>query len=172
MKEINVRPEDRTVVIPAREAARAAREKGKGNENIFCGVALELKDGSIVTGMNSSLMHSTSSLILNATKQLSGIPDTIDLLPRPVVKSLNYLKKDILKGKMASLNVEEILIALSISASSNPAAQIAIEKLSELNGCELHTTHIPTPGDSAGLRKLGLIVTSDPEFPTRDLLIT
>jgi len=172
MKELGVRPEDRTVVEPAREAARAACAKGKGNENIFCGAALQLKDGTIVTGMNSPLMHSTSSLILNTTKRLSNIPDTIDLLPRSVVQSLNHLKKDILKGKMASLNVEEILIALSISATSNPAAQIALEKLSELNGCELHTTHIPTPGDFAGLRKLGLIVTSDPEFPTRDLLMT
>jgi len=171
MAEIGVRPEDRDVVLPARETARAAREKGKGNENVFCGAALKLKDGTIITGKNSPLMHSTSSLILNATKHLSGVPDSLDLLPRTVVKSVNYLKKDVLKGKMASLDVEEILIALSISASSNPAAQTAIEKLSELRDCELHTTHIPTPGDSAGLRKLGLIVTSDPEFPTRDLLM-
>jgi uncharacterized protein (UPF0371 family) len=172
MDEVGVKPEERVVVLPAREAARQACAKGKGNENIFCGAALQLKDGTIVTGMNSPLMHSTSALILNTTKMLSNIPENIDLLPRQVVQSLNHLKKDILEGKMVSLNVEEILIALSISATSNPAAQIALEKLAELNGCELHTTHIPTPGDLAGLRKLGLIVTSDPEFPTRDLLMT
>lgn len=172
MEEIHMKPEDRIVVVPARKAALQAREKGKGNEGIFCGAALELKDGTIITGKNSPLMHSTSSLILNAVKYLSEIPDKIDLLPRSIIKSVNYLKKDILQGKMTSLNVEEIMIALSISAAVNPTAQIAIEKLKDLNGCELHTTHIPTQGDAAGLRKLGINVTSDPEFPSKNLFIT
>lgn len=65
---------------------------------------------------------------------------------------------------MLSLELEETLIALSISATVNPAAQIAIDKLKELHGCEAHITHIPTHGDQAGLRKLGINLTSDPQF--------
>ena len=73
---------------------------------------------------------------------------------------------------MASLDLEETLIVLSISGATNPAAQIAVEKLKELNGCEVHMTHIPTPGDAAGLRKLGVNLTSDPDFYTSDLFIS
>ena len=72
---------------------------------------------------------------------------------------------------MTSLDLEETLIMLGISALSNPAAQLAIEKLSELQNCEVHLTHIPTPGDEAGLRKLHVNLTCDPEFPTRSLFL-
>ncbi|MFO7987442.1 MAG: DUF1846 family protein [Desulfatiglandaceae bacterium] len=65
----------------------------------------------------------------------------------------------------------EALIALSISATTNSAAQLAMEKLTELEGCEIHITHIPTPGDQAGLRRLGVNLTSDPKFSTKDLFI-
>jgi uncharacterized protein (UPF0371 family) len=70
---------------------------------------------------------------------------------------------------MVSLDLEETLIALSISATVNPAAQMAVEMLKELSKCEAHMTHIPTPGDEAGLRKLGVNLTSDPYFATRSL---
>ena len=171
MKELNLESTDRKVVLPARMAAREAREQNKGNEDIFCGAAIELKDGIIITGKNSSLMHSTASMTLNAVKFLAKIPDNIHLLPQNIIDSLKHLKKDVLKGKKVSLDLEEILIALGISATTNPMAQIVIEKLKELNGCEVHTSHIPTPGDAAGLRKLGVNATSDPKFPTSDLYI-
>jgi uncharacterized protein (UPF0371 family) len=116
-------------------------------------------------------MHAASSLLLNAVKVLAGIPDSIHLLPPTVTASLTHFKKDVLKGNMMSLDVEETLIALSISATMNPAAGTAIEKLKDLSGCNVHLTHLPTPGDAAGLRKLGLIVTSDPEFASRYLYV-
>ena len=72
---------------------------------------------------------------------------------------------------MVSLDLEETLIALSISATSNPAAQMAMEYLKDLERCEVHTTHIPSPGDEAGLRKLGVNLTSDPDFSSRSLFI-
>jgi uncharacterized protein (UPF0371 family) len=171
MKELNLESTDRKVVLPARKAAREAREQKKGNDDIFCGAAIELKDRTIITGKNSSLMHSTASMTLNAVKFLAKIPDNIHLLPQNIIDSLKHLKKDVLKGKKVSLDLEEILIALGISATTNPMAQIVIEKLKELNGCEVHTSHIPTPGDAAGLRKLGVNATSDPKFPTSDLYI-
>ncbi|MFC1541212.1 DUF1846 domain-containing protein [Candidatus Latescibacterota bacterium] len=172
MKNINIKIENRKVVLPARQSAIEAQKKEKGREGIYCGAAIELKDGSIVTGNNSSLMHATSSLILNTVKRLAGIPKQIDLLPLSTLESLSYFKKDILKGKMISLDLEETLIALITSTSLNPAAKVAIEKLKDLNGCEVHLTHLPTPGDAAGLRKLGVNLTSDPVFPSKDLYIT
>ncbi|NLP11767.1 DUF1846 domain-containing protein [bacterium] len=169
MDEIGARPEDRPVVLPARKAADQARDRGKGNEGIYCGAALALTDGTIITGMNSPTMHAAACLILNAAKHLAGIPPSIDLLPKNIIESLTHFKRDVLAGKRLSLDLEETLIALSISGAANPAAQIAVEKLKLIRGCDVHITHIPTPGDEAGLRKLGLNLTCDPDFSTRSL---
>ncbi|MDI7258588.1 MAG: DUF1846 domain-containing protein [Thermodesulfobacteriota bacterium] len=169
LEYLGAKPEDRIVVKPAREAALEAEKKGKGNEGIFCGAAIELADGAIVTGKNSPLMHAASALVLNVVKHLANIPDAMHLLPPNIMESISHFKKDVLKGKRVSLDLEETLIALSISATVNPAAQMAVEKLKELSGCEVHMTHMPTPGDEAGLRKLGVNLTSDPDFATKHL---
>ncbi|MDH7511742.1 MAG: DUF1846 domain-containing protein [Clostridiales bacterium] len=171
MKELGIKPEDRRVVDPARKAAEEARVQGKGNNGVFCGAAVELRDGSIVTGKNSRLMHAASSLILNAVKQIAEIPDKIHLLSPAIVQSVGNLKQNILGGRSVSLDVEEVLISLSINASSSPAAGLALEKLGELRGCEVHLTHIPTPGDEAGLRRLGVNLTSDPTFSSKNLFV-
>ncbi|MDP8219020.1 MAG: DUF1846 domain-containing protein [Candidatus Theseobacter exili] len=169
MKKIDAKIEDRCVVEPARQAALDAQNKGKGNEGIYCGAAIELNDGTIITGKNSTLMHAASSLIINAIKYLSGFPESLHILPQNILDSLGYLKKEILNGKMISLDLEETLISLSISGTANPAAKAAIEKLKELEGCEVHTTHMPTPGDEAGLRKLGVNLTCDSNFSSKNL---
>ena len=172
MNEMKVKPEERSTVIPARKAAEEAEKKNKGHQEIFCGSALELKNGTIITGKNSSLVHSASSLILNAIKELAGIPDEIHLLSPMVIESIFNLEKNILNEKSVSLDLEETLIALSISATTNPTAQVAMEKLKELRGCEAHMTHIPTPGDEAGLRRLGINLTSDTNFSTNSLFMS
>jgi uncharacterized protein (UPF0371 family) len=172
MEETGVKPEDRKVVGPARRAAAEAQEKGKGNEGIFCGAAIEMPDGSIVTGKNSPQLHAASSLILNAAKQLAGIPDKIHLLSPAVIESIAGLARQIFRKKTVSLDLEETLIALSISATSNPTAQLGLEKLKELQNCEAHMTHIPTPGDEEGLRKLGINLTSDPNFSSHSLFVS
>jgi uncharacterized protein (UPF0371 family) len=169
MEDLGVNEESRNVVHPARQAASEAQCTGKGHAGIFCGAAIELADGTIITGKNSPLLHASSSLILNAAKHLAGIPDSMHLLPPSITESLGRLKKDILKGREVSLNLDETLIALGISASNNPAALAAVEKLSELRNCEVHITHMPTPGDEAGLRKLGVNLTSDPGYSTLSL---
>ncbi len=169
MKEVNIRPEDRSVVIPAQKAAKEAEKSKKGNEGIFCGAAIELKSGVIVTGKNFPLMHATSSLILNAIKVLSDLPDKIHLLSPSVIESIGNLRKDISGQKSVSLDLEEALIALSISATTNPTAKMCMDKLKELSGCEVHITHIPTPGDEAGLRRLGINLTTEPNFSTNSL---
>ena len=172
MNNLGVRQESRPVVKPAREAAQQCRRDGKGNEGIFCGAAVELGDGSLVTGNNSPLLHAAASLVLNASKRLAGLPTDLHLLPPAVTDSLSRLKTEVLGGRRVSLDVDEVLIALAVSTTSNPAAQAAVEKLEELRGCEVHLTHMPTPGDEAGLRKLGVNLTSDPDFATKSLFVT
>ena len=172
MREMKVGPEFRRVVEPARQAAEESLAKGKGHKGIFCGAAIELMDGRIVKGENSPLLHAGSSLILNAVKKLAGIPDTIPLLSASTIEAIGHLKKDILGAKAASLDVEEVLICLSLNASANPMAELALEKLKDLHGCEAHMTHIPTPGDEAGLKRLGINLTSDPNFSSKDLFVT
>lgn len=171
MDNIGAKVEDRKTVTAARKAAQDAEKKKKGKEGIFVGAAIELIDGTIITGKNSPIMHAASSLILNTSKHLAGLPDNLHLLPINIMNSLNYLKKEIFRAKGLSLDTEETLIALSISAISNPAAQMALEKMKEMEGCEVHITHIPSSGDEAGLRKLGVHLTCDPDFSSKDLFV-
>ena len=171
MEELEVKPTDRTTVEPARKAAIDAQERGKGNDGIFCGAAIELKNGTIITGKNSPLMHATSSLVLNTIKKLADIPDKIHLLSPSIIDSIGALKENTLAEKTVSLDLEETLIALCISAATNPSAQLAMQTLTELKGCEVHMTHIPAPGDEAGLRKLGVNLTSDPQFSSNSLFV-
>lgn len=171
IKDFDLEPEYRRVVTPARSIAETAQSSGKGSEGIYCGGAIELKDGTIVTGSNSPHLHAASGLILHAIKHLAGIPDQIQLLPPNILSSIRELKTEVLEEKTLSLDLEETLIALSISATANPAAQLAMEQLRDLRGCEVHMTHIPTPGDEAGLRRLGVNLTSDPSFSTKDLYV-
>ena len=164
MESLDLKCEHRAVVIPAREAAAEASAVRKGNDGIFCGAAVELADGRIVTGKNSRLFHAASAVVLNAAKLLAGIPDRIHLLPPVVTSSLGNLKLDVLGRKSESLNLDETLVALAVSAAMNPAAQAAVDALKQLDGCEIHLSHFPGPGDEAGLRNLGLNATSDPIF--------
>jgi len=172
MEDLALSPTSRVVVVPARQAAERARASGKGNDGVFCGAAAELPDGSVVTGCNSPLMHAAASLVLNAAKHLASIPDDVHLLPPSVTKSLTHLKTEVLGGSRVSLDAEETLIALAVSADSDPAANAAVSALKQLRGCEVHMTHMPTPGDEAGLRKLGVNLTSEPNFATKNLFVT
>ncbi len=172
MIKVGAKGEDRKVVLPSRKAAKDAETSGKGNKGIYSGAAIELHDGTIITGKNSPLMHASSSLVLNAAKHLAGLPDKMYLLPEAIIDSVTYLKKDILEGKMVSLDVDETLIVLGISALSNPAAKMALENLKLLRECEVHLTHIPTPGDEAGWRKLNVNLTCDPEYSSKSLFIS
>jgi len=109
----------------------------------------------------------------NAVKHLAGIPDRLHLLPPNITQSLCHLKKEILHGKKVSLDLEEAMIAASASAPRRiPPRPRRWKRLKDLRGCEVHLTHMPTPGDEAGLRKLGVNLTSEPEFATRSLFIS
>lgn len=161
MDKIGLKVEYRKTVLPARDAALEAERTGKGHKGIFCGAAIELPNGKIVTGKNSPLLHAESAAILNAIKVMAKIPDEIHLLSSSVLEKIAELKKGVLGTKSESLNVEETLVSLAISSATNPMAAIGIKILGKLKGCEMHVTHIPSDGDEAGLRKLGLNVTTD-----------
>ncbi|MCX7705645.1 MAG: DUF1846 domain-containing protein [bacterium] len=169
MEELNLKPEDRTVVIPARQAAERAREKNCEGLNSVCGSAIQLSDGTIITGHNSSLMTAPSSMILNAIKYMAGIPDKIHLLSSSIIEHIKTLKREYLELKHEVMDLEETLIALSISATNNPVAEACMEKLKYLQGCDVHLSSIPSPGDEIGLRRLKVNLTADANFPTKDL---
>ncbi len=172
MEELGVKITDRPVVEIARAAAEEAEAKAKGSSGIYCGAAIELADGRIITGKNSKLMHAGSSLILNAIKILAKIPDEIHLLSPHIINQISKLKEGVLDAESESLDLEETLIALSISATTNHTAELAMKKLVDLKGCEVHMTHIPTPGDEVGLKRLGVNLTTDGKFSSRNLFVT
>ncbi|UCH56655.1 MAG: DUF1846 family protein [Candidatus Bathyarchaeota archaeon] len=171
MQKVGVEPQDRAVVLPAREAAEDARrrmDEGKGYRGVFVGAAIELYDESgvyvIIQGKNSPLLHAESAAILNATKTLAGIPDDVEVISRTVIESMRELKRT-MGLNSASLDVKEILDALAASAVSDENAWKCINSLEKLSGCEMHTTHLMDSGDEIPLKQLGLNITTDAKLP-------
>ncbi|MDH5201200.1 MAG: DUF1846 domain-containing protein [Candidatus Bathyarchaeota archaeon] len=174
MERVCVGPLDRSVVLPAREAAedaRRRRDQGKGYRGVFCGAAIELVEDSgaflMIQGKNSPLLHAESAALLNATKTISGIPDGVEVISRTVIESMIRLKRTMgLTG--ASLDVKEVLDALAASAVLDVNARRCMDALERLKGCEMHTTHLMDEGDETPLKQLGLNVTTDAELPIPD----
>lgn len=161
MEKLNLKIADRKVVEPARKAAEEAKAKGKGHKGVFCGAAIELNDSHIVTGKNSSLLHAESAVLLNAIKVLARIPDEISLISEEIIKHIKEFKMKAYHEGAESLDVEETLIALAISAETNPTAKLALEQLTKLENTEMHATHIPKKGDESPIRKLKINLTTD-----------
>jgi len=171
MQEVGVDESDRKVVTAARGAAADAfDDPEKGNNGIYCGAAIELRDGTVVTGKNSSVMHAAAAAVLNAAKHLAGLPDKIHLISPSVIGSVADMKRAIGSSGAVTMDLEETLIALGTSMASNSGAYLAVKQLKRLRGCEMHLTHMPPPGDEAGLRDLGILATSDPVYPSDRLL--
>ncbi|MBN1755881.1 DUF1846 family protein [bacterium] len=166
MQKLSLKPEDRRVVLAARKAADEGPSSGKGHKGVFCGAAIELADGQMVTGKNSPLLHAEAAAVINAIKALAQIPDDADLIHSEILKNISLLKKKVLKGASESLNLDETLIALATSARYNPQTRTAVWKLGELYNCEMHVTHLPLEGDEAGLVKLRMNITTDAQIPS------
>ncbi|MEA3356879.1 MAG: DUF1846 family protein, partial [Patescibacteria group bacterium] len=113
------------------------------------------------TGKSSHLLHAGSSMVLNAIKILANIPDEIDLLSPLIIKSVGQLKKELSGLPNPSLDLDEALITLSISATTNSSAKVAMAQLKNLSFCEVHLTNIPSEGDEKGFRKLQTNTTWD-----------
>ena len=171
LEKLNVRKTERPVVIPARDAAENAKHSGKGHKNVFCGAAIEVRENEIITGKNSSLLHAESAAVLNALKVLAGIPDQILLISEDIIKQIKDFKINAYNESSESLDVEQTLIALAISAATNPTAKLALEQLPKLKNMEMHTTHLPKKGDESPIRKLGINLTTDGHLTSRKLYV-
>ena len=167
MEQVNLKEEDRKVVIPARE--RAAKLREEGNNGIHTAVAMELNNGTILTGKGSELLDASAAVLLNSIKHLANIADDMHLISPVILEPILALKSKTLGNQKISLNCEEVLIALSISAATNPIAQVAMEKLSMLKGCQVHSVTILPTTDEQTFRKLGVDVTCDAEYASESL---
>ena len=160
MKNNGIEEKERKVIAEARNKA----EKTGGPA-----ASIELEDGSIISGKNSPLLRCNSAMILNALKHLAGIRDSVLLIPKAILEPICKLKTESLGGHNPRLHLDEILLALSISAVTNPLAGMALEQLPKLRGCQSHSTVILSEMDSGTLRKLGVDHTSDPVYETNKL---
>lgn len=160
MNSMHISASDRPVVAAALDKA----EKTGGPAT-----SLELPDGRIITGKTSSLLGSSASMLLNALKELAGIPDDIELLSHTIIEPIQRLKTGVLGNHNPRLHIDEVLIALSICAVTNATAKKALSKLSELSGLEGHSTVILSRVDEQTFKKLGINMTCEPKYQTKKL---
>lgn len=155
MKKAAIDPSSRHVVTAALE---------KAEQTGLPAVAMELPDGQIVTGKTSNLLGASAALLLNALKALGGIRDRLHLISPVVIDPIQKLKTGYLGNRNPRLHTDEVLIALSISAATNPTAELAMEQLSNLRGCEVHSSVILSEVDEIVFKRLGVHVTCEPRF--------
>ena len=155
MKKAGVDESMRRVVAAAMERA---------DETGLPAAAMELPDGRIVTGRTSDLLGACAALLLNALKALGGIRDELRLVSPVVIGPIQHLKVDHLGNRNPRLHTDEVLIALSISAATNPTAELAMEQLSKLQGCEVHSSVILSAVDERTFKRLGVNLTCQPRY--------
>ena len=155
MKKAAVDPSSRRVVAPALELAEATGMPA---------AAMELSDGRIVTGKTSKLLGASSALLLNALKTLADMPDELHLISPLAIDPIQHLKVDHLGNRNPRLHTDETLIALSISAATNAEAERAMEQLSKLRGCDVHSSVILSAVDEKIFKRLGVNLTCEPRY--------
>ena len=126
--------------------------------------AMELPDGTIVTGKTSDLLGACSALLMNALKTLAGLPDQLHLISPAALDPIQNLKVEHLGNRNPRLHTDETLIALSISAATNPSAELAMRQLSKLRGCDVHSTVILSAVDENTFKRLGVNLTCEPKY--------
>lgn len=160
MKKAGVSIEDRPAVTAANTKAEVTGEPA---------TAIELKDGSVVTGKTSELMGATSAMLLNALKRLAGLEDSLHLISPAIIEPIQKLKITHLGNHNPNLHVAEMLIALTICAGTDENAAKAVAKLDELKGLEAHSSVILSTEDQRTLAKLGINLTCEPKYETKKL---
>ena len=160
MNSMDIGPQDRPVV-----AAALARAEETGAP----AVAIELPDGSIVTGKTSSLLGAASACLLNALKKLAGIDKKLLLIAPGVIQPIQHLKVEHLGNHNPRLHTDELLIALSICAVTNPMAAYAIDQLDKLRGCEAHSSVILSHVDEELFKKIGVNISFEPKYQAKKL---
>ena len=160
MKRVGVTVDERPVIRAALE--RAAETDGPA-------AALELPDGRIITGRTTDLLGAMSACLLNALKALGNIPDEITLISPEIIEPIQHLKVSHMGNHNPRLHSDEVLIALSICAVTDPTAEIAMQQLEKLAGCELHSSVILSGVDENTFRRLKVNVTCEPHFENQKL---
>ena len=160
MNQAGISPDSRAVIGAALRLEEQTGEPA---------AAMELPDGSIVTGKSSKLLGAASALLLNALKALGGINHDLDLISKVVIEPIQSLKVDYLGNRNPQLHTDEILTALAICAATNPMAQLAMEQLSRLRGCDMHSSVMLSAVDDNTLRRLGVNLTCEPKHQTQRL---
>ena len=155
MKKAGITVHDRAVIAPALQKAALTGAPA---------AAMELPDGAIVTGKTSDLLGASAALLLNALKVLGGISDEIHLISPVIIEPIQELKVAHLGNRNPRLHTDEVLIALSICAATNPTAKLALEQLDRLRGCEVHSSVILSPVDERVFRRLGVNITCEPQY--------
>ena len=145
---------------PVEQAAHAVSEKTGGAP----AAAIELSDGNVITGKTGPLLGAAASALLNALKKLAGIDQEMDLVSAAAIEPIQTLKTNYLGSKNPRLHTDEILIALSSSAATNPTAAMALHQLSKLKGCDMHSTVILSSVDDDTVKKLGIYLTCEPAY--------
>lgn len=161
MQQLQLKPEERPVVLPA-----LAKKSACGGAPA---AAIQLPDGRIITGKATRLMSACSGAVLNAIKVLADIPKEVLLMSPQILEPVLKLKLDLLRSHSSVLKTDDVLTALYICAASNETAQAAVSKLPLLRGCDLHSTQLIHSGDESTLRKMGLNITCEPQFPDKSL---
>ena len=160
MKQAGTSIADRTVVAAAN---RRAEETGDP------AVAIELPDGTIVTGKTSALLGASSAMLLNALKKLAGIAKEVKLIAPEIIEPIQKLKVGHLGNRNPRLHTDEVLIALSICAVNEPKAALALKQLEKLKCCEVHSTVILSSVDENVFKKLGINLTCEARYETKKL---
>lgn len=158
MNQLGISPCDRPVVGAALDKAEKTGAPA---------AAMEMPDGKIITGKTSSLLGASSAMLINVLKRFANIPDEIPLLSPAIIEPIQKLKTDSMGSRNPRLHVDEVLIALSICAATNPVAQTALEQLPMLRGLEAHSSVMLASVDIQTFKKLGVNVTSEPKSQTK-----
>ncbi|MBQ7386215.1 MAG: DUF1846 domain-containing protein [Ruminococcus sp.] len=161
MKQAGVTADDRPVI----EKALNKSEETNGEP----AAAIEMPDGTIITGKTSSLLGASSAALLNALKYLGGIDDEIHLISPTIIEPIQKLKVGHLGNRNPRLHIDEVLIALSICAATDDKAQLALDQLEGLKGCEAHATVILASTDEKMFKKLGVNLTCESKYQTKKL---
>ncbi|MEG1614912.1 MAG: DUF1846 family protein, partial [Oscillospiraceae bacterium] len=155
------------VTIESRPVVEACCEKAKLTDSPAAAIMLD--DGRIITGKTSSLLGASSAMLLNSLKVLANIKDDIHLIPPIVIEPIQNLKTEHLGNKNPRLHTDEVLVALSIAAATDKNAELAINQLQKLRGCEAHSSVIISQVDDAIFKKIGINLTCEPEYQSQKL---
>ena len=160
MKQAGVSADQRPVIGAALKKADETGEPA---------AAIEMPDGTIITGKTSALLGASSAAILNALKYLGGLEDDIHLISPTIIEPIQALKVQHLGNINPRLHIDEVLLALSICAATDELAQKALDQLHNLKGCEAHTTVILASTDEKMFKKLGMNITCEPTYQSKKL---